>query len=47
MGHLKIKGNGCNYEMHARQSKEPFTSGINDKMMTLEIIRVNHNAKDQ
>ena len=39
MGHLKIKAKECNYEMHARQSKEPFTSGINDKMMTAEIIK--------
>ena len=38
-GHLKIRLNECNYEMHARQSKVPFTSGINDEMMTAEIIK--------
>ena len=39
MGHLRIKASECKYQEQNRRLKEQFMIGINDKVMTSEIIR--------
>ena len=39
MGQLGIKANECKYKKYDRYLKEQFLNGINDKMMTAEIIK--------
>ena len=39
MGHFNVKANDCNYKEHDRQLKELFINGINDEMLTAEIIK--------
>ena len=47
MGHLRLKANEGNYKEHDGWLKEQFINGINGEMMTTEIVRDNHNAKEQ
>ena len=39
MDHLRIKANECNYKECVRQLKEQFINGINDEIMTAEIMK--------
>ena len=44
---FELKANECNYKQHDRELKSKFINGINDEMITAEMIRVNHNEQKQ
>ena len=45
MGHLIIEANQCYYKEHDGQLKGQLINGINEELMTAEIIRVNHDTE--